>query len=535
MTSDSIDTEMAWEDFKEKRSFEKAASVQGQLDTMAAMLQDIQTNTQRTASVIDQINGDNAAIDYEAENADPMAGMEPPMEGPMPGAEDMSAPEEGMEDAASDDVAPELPPEAEGMSAADIPPEEAMAPEGDEVSDEELDQLLAEPAPEEAPAEEGPAGFEPAVDDIVGKIKNLIANTDDPQTLMGLSDLLSSALAQNQPAPMESFAYSDATDTTTEDVNDGLSEIKKEISDCVDSTLGEDSGSFVKKDGIEGVADAEDAKEVEDTTDVKLDDGPEAETSGGKEPFAESDDEEMEVIFEEDDPAPEASAGPIVEEITDKVAEAVEGIVESVLGEGEEDTEEDTEDISEETESFEECDDKPSEPVLKSFSELWDERPRFSTVDGSMEIKKSIDAEPIEKACGATGLPVENESTQTTEAFADSDDVPEQFSNVKEQLDKEDEEKASVADKFSNVERGGGEVNSYTKSAEDSGKHIASFSEMYGNGMGFTKTASPEISRPGRASMVNGVTDKPTLDPIKKSAVPSFEQMMVDREQRKYQ
>ena len=37
MTSDSINTEMAWEDFKEKRSFEKAASIQGQLDTMAAL------------------------------------------------------------------------------------------------------------------------------------------------------------------------------------------------------------------------------------------------------------------------------------------------------------------------------------------------------------------------------------------------------------------------------------------------------------------------------------------------------------------
>ena len=691
MTSDAINTEQAWEDFKEKRSFEKAASVQGQLDTMAAMLQDIQTNTQRTASVIDQINGDNAAIDYENANADPMAGMGMGMGDAMSEEMPPEIPPEDMaggEDAIADETVDAVPPETgeeggEGMSAADVTPEEAMVEEEAGPSDEEIDAILSEAPEGDVPMEEGPSGFEPAADDMIGKIKNLIMNTDDPTILAGLSDLLSSALASNQPAPMESFAYSDATDTTTEDVNDGLSEIKKEISDCVDSTLGEDSGSFVKgedtlvesegvstdipklsklvkvtgsnfgpfnayiknlqdqgwtkgeyddwlspdklirdipreirDDGsfhiyradesngpmltmdrhydpsgnwiwptdwykrqyplkksatdIDGVADVTDAKKAEDVTEVKMDDGDDPMTSSGKsEPFADSDDETIE-FDEEIEDAPEAEPEEaIIEEVADKVKGAVEDILDEVLGgEGEEyegdESDEEVEDIAEETESFEEAE-PVGVPVLKSFSELMDARPRFSAVDGSMEIKKATVGEEYEveedceeesiggadegfkESCGATALPVENEDASKTEDFTESDPTDRIVMPGDDEMDDGGKEAkyrltafgrgdgVPVSKEDGRIMNSADEDLSLEKSADSAGKHIASFSEMYAaRENGFAKSAVADTSRPGRASMVNGVTDKPTLDPIKKSTVPSFEQMMQDREQRKY-
>jgi len=495
MTSDGINTEQAWENFKESRAFEKAASVQGQLDTMAAMLQDIQTNTQRTASVIDQLNGDNAAIDYENQNADPMAAM-----GGMPGAEDMmppmeeGAPEadataEGIEDGTADEAGPDLGPETDGMAAGDIPPEEAAVGDDYGPTDEEIDAILNEPVPEDL-SSEGSTGGSPAADDMIGKIRNLIANTEDPTILAGLSDLLSTALAQNTPTPMESFAYSADGDTTTDDVNDGLFVIKKEISDCVDSTLGvEAESSYAKND--DGIADVTDAKDAEEATDMKAEDGPDPITSNG-EPFKESDDE-MIGVEEESEVVP-AAEDPVVEEIVDKVAEAVEGIVDSVLN-GEDDTSEGTEDISDDTESFEECGagcDDASKPVMKSFNEMFNDIQRYSPVNGFPEIKKSVPEQNDRKSDDKYEFVYDEDIRKSAE------DVPE-----------------SVA-----------------KSAEFSGKHLKSFNEMYNDKQNaFAKTAAPDVSRPGRASMVNGVTDKPTLDPIKKSTLPSFDQMMQDRAQ----
>ena len=583
MTSDAINTEQAWEDFKEKRSFEKATSVQGQLDTMAAMLQDIQTNTQRTASVIDQINGDNAAIDYENANADPMAGMGMGMGDAMSEEMPPEIPPEDMaggEDAIADETADAVPPEAgdmggEGMSAADVTPEEAMVEEEAGPSDEEIDAILSEAPEGDAPMEEGPSGFEPAADDMIGKIKNLIVNTDDPTILAGLSDLLSSALAQNQPAPMESFAYSgdkdiSSIDTTTEDVNDGLNIIKAEISGCEESTLGVDMGSgVVKSDGPDnGVADVTDAKEAEDVTEVKMDDGDDPMTSSG-EPFQDSADETFE-FDEEIEDAPEAEPEEaIIEEVADKVKGAVEDILDEVLGgEGEEhegdEGDEEVEDIAEETESFEEAE-PVGVPVLKSFSELMDARPRFSAVDGSMEIKKATVGEEYEveedceeesiggadegfkESCGATALPVKNEDASKTEDFTESDPTDRIVMPGDDEMDdggKEAKQRLTafgrgdgvpVSKEDGRIMNSADEGLSLEKSADKAGKHIASFSEMYAaRENGFAKSAVSDTSRPGRASMVNGVTDKPTLDPIKKSTVPSFEQMMQDREQRKY-
>jgi len=401
------DVNESWETFKKERSFQKATSIQGQLDTMAAMLQEIQNDTKRTAGVIDQIQGDNAAIDYENANADPMAAMGgvPPEAAPEGAPEDVP-PEEGEEPlnggAESD----------EDMAAEDLPMDEA--PE---------DELLPAGAPEGAPPMDLPpmpeAGAEdmappmsdvpapaPSGGDMVSKIKDLIANTSDPQTLKGLSELLSTALDQAPAAPMESAdvapptldggmmkSFSKTEDVETSDCNDGLEIVKREIADAVNSDLGED---FHKSEDFQKADDP--VEEAKDAVSPKTEDAPEPQTTDS---FANSEDAPEEDESEEDEPevkaevvtevAPEAEPeNPVVEEIAEKVTEAVEGIVESVLeGDSEKeggermprfsdmmeddfekgDVPEISDDDSESTDDFKECNDSKQVHVTEDFTE----------------------------------------------------------------------------------------------------------------------------------------------------------------------
>jgi len=487
MTSDINDTEQAWDTFVEKRSFEKAASIQGQLDTMAAMIQDIKTDTERTAAIVDQIQGDNAAIDYENANAEPMMPD-------MAGAEDMMPPEEGM---------PEETAEVEDTATVDetVPPEDSapaveggespdMAPEGEPeeyMTDEDVEAIMGEPAPMEG------AGEAPVEQDLIGKIKMMIANTDDPDQLAGLSDLLSTALAQSQPpVPME-----------------GMPEEPMMKSDA-----GEDNGPVSFTKDADGVADLSDAKDAKDAVTTDTEDAPEVATAS---PIVKADDEDeveekVEVSEEESEPAPEAE-NPVVEEIVGKVAEAVEGIVESVM-EGDA-PEERTEDITEDTESFEAgC--SGSEGYMKStgFADMFNARAsEMPGVDGQvMKTQRRPVTEEDKKGLFSNAFTAMNSGTkfETTDTMKDYDNA--KF--AEEMKESKTEEKVE-------------------KSARDAGKHIASFREMYSGRNDFTKSAGSYAmqDRPGRASMIGGTVERPNPDNIKQQSVPSFEQMMAERAQ----
>ena len=91
-----MDIEEAWDNFRSK-SFQKA-SVQEQLDTLAAAINEIKTDTSRTAEIVPQIMGDNSAIDAANAAAGPNMPGAAPMDDMMGGmgGEDMSATDEQM-------------------------------------------------------------------------------------------------------------------------------------------------------------------------------------------------------------------------------------------------------------------------------------------------------------------------------------------------------------------------------------------------------------------------------------------------------
>lgn len=158
-----MDTDEAWDDFRTK-SFQKA-SVQEQLDTLAAAINEIRADTSRTAEIVPQIMGDNAAIDQANADAGMGAAMSgaPDMMGGMGGDEmnmtDEQMPEEGEDigaEAGADmgaDLGADMGegvPGAEDMSpdmGGEMPPIEGGDEyEGEEqsdyMSDEDLDALL---------------------------------------------------------------------------------------------------------------------------------------------------------------------------------------------------------------------------------------------------------------------------------------------------------------------------------------------------------------------------------------------------------
>ena len=153
------DVDEAWIAFKNKGEHIAKASVAEKLDVIAAQLNEIQTDTKRTAEIVPKIMGDETAIDEANASAD-MGGM-PPMEGDMGGAppEDMGA-------------------EGEEMTGEELPPEDAM---GAEEGAEEMPPAEGEaPMPEEAPGTDAVAEGEPAVEEDEGA-EDLIGDVEDEE------------------------------------------------------------------------------------------------------------------------------------------------------------------------------------------------------------------------------------------------------------------------------------------------------------------------------------------------------------------
>lgn len=569
----TIDSEQAWNDFVEQRSFEKSTSIQGQLDTITSMLSDIKTDTERAAA---------------ASTMQPEMPPEAPMGAPMgdealPEMEDLGepSPEEGLDDT----VAPADMEDGMQGVPSEMPPE---APEN-------FEEPPIEETPSDIPAEAGgdiegdiagtgyDTGFE---EDMVSQIKTMIATTDDAEQLKGLSKLLSTALSQSRPAvpmqgndtvqndePVGPMMKCDQGNTT----NDGEAIIKEALSGAVDSTLGV---GFSKSEDVEETISVseEPVPEVPEDADA-IEEAPVAESEGDQvvdqkiEELATKVAEEVAAVVEEaigadvdakaEENAEDAPAEAPAEEVEEKTEEKSED------KDDKSENEEKNEEISEKTESFEEsCDDKP---MFKSAADMFAERMHVG-VDGMPNIVKAApeaahvpdtpaesDKAPEDVAddtmaeatdgadiidemnAASIGKSLPTAAEMFNSAFSKTDTeedigVKDSFSDVPAKLAQEDaekaQEKAKVEGKFADVDRGAKEVPTAVgtaeeatealnvgkapekKSASDAGIHLKSFAEMYSDKGGFTK--AEEI--PDTKAAYGGQVGKPDLTDIKKSA-----------------
>lgn len=195
-----MDSDEAWDRFRDDSYSVRKTSVSEKLDVIAAALQEIQTDTKRTAEVVPKIMGDEAALDTANAEAG-MDGLAPEMD---PGMDDMAGGMMG-EDMMNDEngnIPPEIgggmdsgaPPgdvPMGGEPPVDVPPEgapmggEPPMDEGvdnDYISDEELDRILNgsfDEGPEEIPAmDETPSVGAPPLAggaDLDGAASNLIS------------------------------------------------------------------------------------------------------------------------------------------------------------------------------------------------------------------------------------------------------------------------------------------------------------------------------------------------------------------------
>lgn len=398
----TTDSEQAWDEFVEKRSFEKSTSIQGQLDAITSMLSDIKTDTERAAAA--------SAMQPDIPMGAP---MDMPMDMPIDEEASSEPAPEDMDMGAEETVAPAD--MSDGMQGvpSEMPPEAPEDFEEPPVADEAPVDAGAEmPATEIEPmGESGAVEFE---EDMISQIKTMINTTNDPEQLKGLSKLLSTALSQSRPAvPMqgsgaaeEEFAVSPmAKANLGVTTNDGEEVMREAISGAVDSTLGVGFSRSSKKAN-------EDEPEVEVETEESVEEEPI--------PDAPEMAEEAPADAPMDAPADDVDAK--IDEVADKVAEEVAEVVEEAITEGveeksddapaeeteekvevEEKTEDKEEDkseneekndeISEDTESFEaKSEEEDDKPVMKSAAEMFAER-RLYGIDGMPSIVKTAPEE----------------------------------------------------------------------------------------------------------------------------------------------
>ena len=317
-----MDLDAAWEDFRKDTPIQKT-SVAEKLDVIAAQLNEIQTDTKRTAEIVPKIMGDEAALDDVAElPAEPMGGMGEPVPedipAGVPGAEEMGAPVEEMpapmpEGADTGD-------EAMGNTGFEEEPLAAEpAPTADEAPMDIPEELPEEPIPEldEAPVEEEDdlglgdvdADFEPSGDS-VSLIREIIGEEIEEgnfERAKKLLDALQAMSAEGEEFPEEEVLPEAAPMEES---------VEEEV---VEETPAEETPEKEEK--------SDDEEKKEDEKVEKSDMSPMEPAAGlGEQPSAE--------VKESSDMDTQS----VAEKIAVQVAEAAEGIVESVLDKG--DTEE---------------------------------------------------------------------------------------------------------------------------------------------------------------------------------------------------
>ena len=371
------DTEEAWIAFKNKGTSIAKASVAEKLDVIAAQLNEIQTDTKRTAEIVPKIMGDETAIDEANASAD--MGM-PPMGGDMSGG---APPEDAMMGAE----------EGGEMPGEEMPPEEGAMPD---MGAEEGMPPAEEPLPEEGVGE-APAGGEGDLidvgegdsDELIGEVDedsefDYDEEDDDSDVIESLKDALQEALDNDQMGLVSKIA-------------DAISKLQGSSEGTVDILSGEEESP------AGGASGGDEFDIVDDTDESFTDDGEEEEYEEDTEEETEEVNKSASVGAGGASPDMDADPGQIAaspDGTTKKEASAsndvkvelMEGIAEVIdealgmMGESEDDEEdeeeddEDEEDDSEEEMSedkneaiadnpFEECGEGTMKAVLKSASE----------------------------------------------------------------------------------------------------------------------------------------------------------------------
>jgi len=334
----------AWDAFQEMRSIKKA-SVAEKLDTLAAQLNEIQTDTKRTAELVPKILGDDSAI--EASNAlspdvDPTMmgdmGGAPPMDGAIPGAEEMSP--DGMDLGTGDGMIDnsELPPQEEGGVPTEDLMEESTAmptPEGaPDVGDANLPEEEMPLAPEmglEAPEE----AIEPPMEmdmgggagDTIGALRNMLHEMVDQGNMTNVK-ALADAIEQlggagGMPAPMEAPMPMEAPvdagipmDINGGDIPpmEGTTTEEPPAEDTSSEGKSSDSGSDSDSDSSDSDSSDDDEKP---TSTKKSADGTDAPPVLNEQPVQASDDDANKSLTEQ--------VGEILSEAVSEVMEAVSG------------------------------------------------------------------------------------------------------------------------------------------------------------------------------------------------------------------
>ena len=342
------DVDEAWIAFKNKGEHIAKASVAEKLDVIAAQLNEIQTDTKRTAEIVPKIMGDETAIDEANASAD-MGGM-PPMEGDMGGAppEDMGA-------------------EGEEMTGEELPPEDAM---GAEEGAEEMPPAEGEaPMPEEAPGTDAVAEGEPAVEedegaeDLIGDVEDEEfedLDEDDSDVIESLKDALQEALDNDQMGLVSKIANAiNMLQGSTQGGSDILSGAE-ETADIAEEGVPEE-GLPVGEDGLEGAVEETEAPE-EGAPEAEEEKTEEVEKSvGAGDPSPDMTAEPGQIAASPDGATKKEASG--TEEVKEKVMEAVAEGLDEALGiesEEEEDEEEEESETEEKNEAiadnpFEEC------------------------------------------------------------------------------------------------------------------------------------------------------------------------------------
>lgn len=161
---DTEECDKAWAEFREHAYRIQKTSIGEKLDTLAMMLQEVKTDTGRSADLIPRLLGEDAALQNappmdpaDMGASDPLAGDDPMMGGDPPmgmdalgaepmGGEDMMKDETGQIDIPEGDApVGDAPVPDGGEPPMDMPGEPAPAEgQGDEITDEEIDALLGD-------------------------------------------------------------------------------------------------------------------------------------------------------------------------------------------------------------------------------------------------------------------------------------------------------------------------------------------------------------------------------------------------------
>lgn len=341
-----MDIDEAWDAFQKSRSIKKT-SIAEKLDTIAAQLNEIQTDSARTAELVPKILGDDAAI--EASNAE-MPGMDPSMmgmggapsmDGAVPGAEDMSpdgmdlGADEGMiEDTETPPMEEEVP---EAPVEGDVPETGEPEPVEDMGSDLPMDDLgsgAEDVLPEESTTEDIGAGANGTMDALINMLHEKVdeGNMADVKALADAIDQLGGSAGDlgvtenyvpelgQPPIPMDTVgtestfksadgagaapvdssvtvptqaSEDDSNESLVEKVLEILNEAQVEIAETLEGDAPEEESSDEPEGTLEIEVEAEPEEQAEEESSEE--NSPEADLSeDGEAPFTECDCEHSE-------------------------------------------------------------------------------------------------------------------------------------------------------------------------------------------------------------------------------------------------